>query len=223
MVWSIILYIFISFMLQMEISATTIHSFMDVSDSEITLNLNSDVNWSDEVIIPPEQQSLPSPLSLPRTSTPIAKKHLCSTCGKTFSDRSNLRNHVREKHDNIPRYTCQLCTASFMKKELYEAHVNRHAGMRPHTCNLCQKTYLSKRDLSRHSCNINRKTYVCPTCQKVLNSKRSLQLHRHVHDRSPSFKCPQCGCLFKQRVSKMRHLKSRCAEKKNKEMCDSSV
>ena len=51
-----------------------------------------------------------------------------------------------EKHNNILRSICQICKTSFMKKKLYEAHMNRHAGMRPHICSLCKKSFLSKRD-----------------------------------------------------------------------------
>ena len=39
----------------MEISETTMQSFLDVTE----IIVNSDVNWSDEIIIPPQPQTLP--------------------------------------------------------------------------------------------------------------------------------------------------------------------
>lgn len=138
-----------SVLLQMEVSGEFQDSFMDVS----------------EVTVTTEAEPGPSRGSL--TSTPMKRRrHLCFECGKTYTTKTNLAEHMRLKHTAAPRYTCNVCEKSFMKKELYESHCNDHAGINPHVCQKCRKSYLNRRDLTQHACRATVETHECPTCQK---------------------------------------------------------
>lgn len=64
-------------------------------------------------------------------------------------------------------YWCVVCNKSLQNKNLYEYHVNAHAGVRPFECEICNRKF---------------------------GSKQVLQTHQRLHSGERPFKCTKEGC-----------------------------
>ena len=52
--------------------------------------------------------------------------HSCSLCGKTSSDRSNLRKHVENIHfPGAFSYTCKYCNETQPTRNLLNLHISK--------------------------------------------------------------------------------------------------
>ncbi|PZC70797.1 hypothetical protein B5X24_HaOG214889 [Helicoverpa armigera] len=88
----------------------------------------------------------------------------CNDCGKKFSSKNTLQNHIRIHTGALP-YICAICGAQFRTNKL-AAHMARHAGARPprparapprhpaapapHACAACPARYHHKQSLRKH-------------------------------------------------------------------------
>ena len=56
-----------------------------------------------------------------------AKKYKCNRdlCTAAFSRSDKLKNHIREKHDNI-KYECPSCDKSYTRNPKLQAHIKLH-------------------------------------------------------------------------------------------------
>ena len=74
-------------------------------------------------------------------------------------------------------------------------------------CDLCAKTFQNKNQLKTHKkISLDDRQFTCeePNCGAVFIGKRSFDLHKRSHDKTP---CPHCGKIFtKQNIP--RHKKS---------------
>ena len=53
------------------------------------------------------------------------KCHKCTLCGKTGTDRSNLRKHVENKHFNGAFvYSCKYCSQTFPSRNTLNHHIS---------------------------------------------------------------------------------------------------
>ncbi|XP_046347838.2 zinc finger E-box-binding homeobox 1-like isoform X2 [Haliotis rufescens] len=78
------------------------------------------------------------------------KCHACDICGSTYSSRSNLRQHVRFKHEARTRYCCNVCNKKFLHKHHHMAHMNSHANIKPFQCHMCHKEFLYESSFKVH-------------------------------------------------------------------------
>ena len=99
-----------------------------------------------------------------------------------FSKPSYKNAHFKSVHLKEPDRICPHCGEGFRDKNLFESHVNRHLGHRPHACELCGKTYLTERHLKNHV-DTHTLPYQCDKCDVRTGSKMLLKDHiRVVHD-----------------------------------------
>nr|CAD7262793.1 unnamed protein product [Timema shepardi] len=63
------------------------------------------------------------------------REHVCSSCQRTFSNASNLRIHMNNKHtDHTPEsYACQLCGKQFKQKGNLKVHVDSRCAVELNT------------------------------------------------------------------------------------------
>ncbi|CAO2640083.1 Zinc finger and BTB domain-containing protein 49, partial [Lemmus lemmus] len=64
------------------------------------------------------------------------KPHLCDTCGRGFSNFSNLKEH-KKTHTADKVFTCDECGKSFNMQRKLVKHRVRHTGERPYSCPAC--------------------------------------------------------------------------------------
>ena len=55
------------------------------------------------------------------------KKHSCEICNRKFTRSSNLKVHIKTKHDKVSsNFSCFLCRKNFKKQENYLKHIENH-------------------------------------------------------------------------------------------------
>ena len=55
------------------------------------------------------------------------KRFRCEICSRNFTRSSNLKTHIKTKHDNVSlSFSCYLCRKNFIQQEKYLKHIDRH-------------------------------------------------------------------------------------------------
>lgn len=55
------------------------------------------------------------------------KKHTCEICERKFTRSSNLKTHIKTKHDKVSLdFSCYLCRENFKNQEKYLKHIDNH-------------------------------------------------------------------------------------------------
>ncbi|CAG2058070.1 unnamed protein product [Timema podura] len=136
-------------------------------------------------------------------------EHVCLRCQRTFSNASNLRIHMNNKHtDHTPEsYACQLCGKQFKQKGNLKVHLDSRCGSEPrHACSVCGKAFMSVGSLSTHFLlHTGEKTFLCRFCGKNYRLKVEMQRHERTHTGEKPFVCKVCGKAFAHRESLITH------------------
>ena len=139
-------------------------------------------------------------------------KIICDVCASVFNSDQILQRHIRMAHEGNALFKCQHCEQTFMEKQCYEGHLNKHLNIKPYSCMTCNKTFVYKTSLSRHVVVCSGPTtgdvkeYRCHVCNAVLASKASLA--NHVSGVHGGKKTCACGREFNWSSSLCRHVKS---------------
>ena len=87
------------------------------------------------------------------------KSFKCATCGKAFSQLSQLRNHtvthMNKESDLVPLwYTkkqCDICNKFFSDSKCLKKHVQAvHSKLKPYICHVCNHQSARKAMLEMH-------------------------------------------------------------------------
>ena len=94
------------------------------------------------------------------------KDYKCDTCGKSYSQAQNLRNHIRIVHDHERHkdYKCDSCGKLYSYNGLLKHHIHVvHDGRKDHKCEPCAKSFTSAQYLKIHIRTIHeaKKDYKC--------------------------------------------------------------
>lgn len=100
-----------------------------------------------------------------------AVTHMCSTCNKAFSTRTNLLRHMLS-HENQKPFQCTICGRGFTQSGSLKQHMYIHTGERP---------------------------YECPICNAAFTQGKTLKFHMRRHTGEKPFTCGDCGISFRQR------------------------
>ena len=114
---------------------------------------SNDAKWFRlfQVRWPPDIQSHIS--TRPRRPEHPDARHECEVCGRKFTDKRNLREHLRTVHSaDGPRYECDVCGKKFTHKRNLSRHLGSvHSVDGPsHECGVCGKKFTQKGSLSQH-------------------------------------------------------------------------
>nr|CAD7589754.1 unnamed protein product [Timema genevievae] len=156
-----------------------------------------------------------------RTSTLCkrSKSHLCKVCGKGYTTKGSLSQHINIHKGQ--RFNCKKCGMTFTYKSNLRSHWLRHLGLRLFKCETCGKNFNQNSNLTRHKmiheeeilfkCRWCAKTihltihsgetlvksFKCEECGKAFLTKSNLNIHSISHNGLKLHSCELCGKFFK--------------------------
>ncbi|TRY59478.1 hypothetical protein DNTS_017872 [Danionella cerebrum] len=175
--------------------------------SSISVLVTNDSKLGRHMSMPPQSETGQEPL------------YHCSECGKTFTQLSSLRRHLRSH---------ELTTAgtSGTRSNVVNPVLHPSDPSIPHTtqdiaatstcsspektfhCSECGKGFKKKGHLLQHGViHSGARPYACNTCSRAFNRRESLTRHEKIHDEKP-FRCPACGRCFRESTSLLNHAAS---------------
>ena len=112
------------------------------------------------------------------------KKHICYICGKDFSGKNKLDDHIAQ-HENLRSYSCGLCEKRFNTLSAVESHSYTHTDYRPEICEVCGLAFKNTKSLRRHQKKhlgsekggSGGSGFTCPACNKQCNCRGALYYH----------------------------------------------
>ena len=76
------------------------------------------------------------------------RRYSCQQCSCTFVCTGGLNRHVRNVHQKLVKFRCQICDKG--ERRDYHDHMAMHAGVKRNVCTICQALFMSKRALKAH-------------------------------------------------------------------------
>lgn len=115
-----------------------------------------------------------------RLSEITQNHHKCGHCAKTFSDLSDLNQHI-VTHSTDKPFSCDKCGGKFRSKEYLRRHKLIHSDVRAIQCGQCGQKF---------------------------RQKSELVIHSQSHTLNKPFKCGVCENKFGYRTNWVRHMKT---------------
>lgn len=114
------------------------------------------------------------------------RKHKCQVCNKTFSQVSNLNNHMKlhDPENAKERLKCDQCETTFTDPRSLKRHEAKHSGERKYKCDICPKGFLYSHNLLNHKrSHLQDKRYKCEEkgCDKAFVTCGELKRHVNWH------------------------------------------
>ncbi|CAI9558752.1 unnamed protein product [Staurois parvus] len=133
------------------------------------------------------------------------KPYSCSECGKCFAKKTKLTLHQRTHTGERP-YGCTECGKRFTRRDHLSIHQRTHTGVKPYSCTDCGKSFSQRAFLIVHQrAHTGVKPYSCTECGKGFTGKAHLIVHQRTHTGEKPHSCPECGKCFTERSQLLRH------------------
>ncbi|KAH9635366.1 hypothetical protein HF086_000216 [Spodoptera exigua] len=150
-----------------------------------------------------------------------APKYICDICGKGYSFKYSIKDHMINSHLGIKQHICDICGNCFKTKKYLKAftnsnaltmHMVTHSDERPFSCDICGASYKykshAKVHMLRHSGFLPHK---CSQCTKAFATTTQLKVHSSVHTGVRRHACIAQNCVktFHSKKLMFAHLQSR--------------
>ncbi|XP_069840702.1 zinc finger protein 646 [Dendropsophus ebraccatus] len=124
-------------------------------------------------------------------------KHLCVSCGITFTNYDDLKCHVcKENGTDVLASNCVVSPGPLSSENKDD---------RPYRCDICSRTYRHASSLHTHKRTHKRGNYKCVLCQKEFLNPISLKAHLRTHTAEKRFQCVDCGQTFRSSQELISH------------------
>ncbi|XP_015834145.2 zinc finger protein OZF isoform X26 [Tribolium castaneum] len=153
-----------------------------------------------------------------------ARKHKCPSCDRMFHKPSEVRVHMRIRHEESSSVEkCPLCDFTSKTKGGLKVHtIIHHTRDYPFKCDLCDKGFLSNNLVTRHKISDHEGfRLICPVCSNIFKDPYAFQ--RHVARHNPDHvvtkhTCKECLKVLGSADSLLKHMKKHTEKKAN--VCD---
>ena len=164
----------------------------------------------------------------------------CKECPKNFSTKANLRTHSKVSHQGEKRFKCEECGKAFSYRHVLTQHMAIHTGERAFSCDQCEKKFPQPSTLRNHKVkhageegkkfqceqcefkcfrplglkehlmthNAELRPYPCKHCPSKYRNKRELRNHIKRHEGELDFYCADCDKKFLMKDSLKQHKKT---------------
>ncbi|XP_075146339.1 uncharacterized protein LOC142220847 [Haematobia irritans] len=167
-------------------------------------------SYSDKYKLRAHIKSKHGPGSVAKKPKQPRKQYLCTLCGLTSTNKSNLAIHYRRKHTGEKPFKCDLCDRCFTRSYEVKVHRRTHTGEAPYKCNVCAKAFKRSNKLKIHMrIHTNDRPYKCLECEKSFRESKDLVIHRRTHTGERPYKCNVCNSTFTQSSSLKLHQKKK--------------
>lgn len=147
----------------------------------------------------------------------------CDQCPKTFVDVGALKRHVERIHDVVKRHVCEVCGKAFSNRNTLWQHVDNHRRKeesktgkvqvkKPDKCTVCgeETKKIRVHMMERHGVDCgpteeDKQLVPCETCHKEVPKYR-MGSHIWMFHKRPPIKCPICSMTFLRYAARQRHM-----------------
>jgi KRAB domain-containing zinc finger protein len=167
-------------------------------------------------LLPPHFQSVCPDQGLLDQMQILTESYPCPTCGLEFRSALKLNYHMRTSHaarpeyehsiENQPRYSCAVCSRSFVALSHLRMHEVTHTAS---PVAACASPTTSVANLA--SSGSMEKTFACDLCQASFRYRTLLERHRRMHQeigQEKPYSCSRCLMRFETRNLYNHHAKT---------------
>ncbi|XP_058834133.1 zinc finger protein 62 homolog [Topomyia yanbarensis] len=105
--------------------------------------------------------------------------HKCDICGRYIRGALKVINYHKRKHEQKKEHVCQFCGKGFTMRQYLKQHVTVvHTEVFPHGCSYCGKKFKLKWSMLAHEKNVHEKKLSAATTQEQQSSNCELAQDR---------------------------------------------